>query len=51
MLHFRTSETASYIKIYVNNKGFITYAKPMSLIGEGDKELVMLIGEIQNHFE
>ena len=49
--YFRTSETASYIKIYVNNKGFITYAKPMSLIGEGDKELVMLIGEIQNHFE
>lgn len=48
--YFRTSNTASYIKIYISGKGFITYAKPMSLVGADDKKLVMLIEKIKNHF-
>ena len=51
MYYFRTSDTMSYIKIYVNNDGYVTYAKPMSLIGQEDKELITLIEEITNHFE
>jgi hypothetical protein len=51
MYYFRTSETMSYMKIYVDANGFVTYAKPMSLIGSEDKELIMLIEEITNHFE
>lgn len=51
MYYFRTSNTMSYIKIYVNNDGYVTYAKPMSLIGQDDKELITLIEEITNHFE
>lgn len=51
MYYFWTSNTMSYIKIYVNNAGFVTYAKPMSLIGQEDKELIVLIEEITNHFE
>ena len=49
--YFRTSDNLSYIKIYINGSGFVTYAKPMSLIGKDDKELAILIEEIQNHFE
>lgn len=49
--YFRTSDTISYIKIYINSDGFVTYAKPMSLIGQEDKELITLIEEIKNHFE
>lgn len=49
--YFNTSDTMSYIKIYVNSSGFVTYAKPMSLIGVADHELKNLIVEIQNHFE
>lgn len=51
MCYFRTSDTMSYIKIYVNSDGYVTYAKPMSLIGQDDKELIALIEEITNHFE
>jgi hypothetical protein len=51
MYYFRTSDTMSYIKIYVNSDGYVTYAKPMSLIGQDDKELIALIEEITNHFE
>jgi hypothetical protein len=51
MYYFRTSDTMSYIKIYVNSDGYVTYAKPMSLIGQEDKELIVLIEEITNHFE
>lgn len=48
--YFRTSDTMSYIKIYMDASGFVTYAKPMSLIGQEDKELMVLIEEITNHF-
>lgn len=51
MYYFRTTDSCSYMKIYVDKSGFITYAKPMSLIGKDDKDLVGLIEEIQNHFE
>ncbi len=48
--YLRTSRSVSYIKIYINADGFITYAKPMSLIGNEDHELKALINEIQSHF-
>jgi hypothetical protein len=51
MYYFRTSDTFSYLKIYIDASGFVTYAKPMSLIGEKDKELVVLIEAITDHFE
>jgi hypothetical protein len=41
----------SYIKIYMDASGFVTYAKPMSLIGQEDKELIVLIEEITRHFD
>ena len=41
--YMRTSGTFSYIKIYVNSDGFITYAKPMSLKGQEDGELKAII--------
>jgi len=46
--YMRTSGTFSYIKIYVNNSGFVTYAKPMSLLGADDNELEAVINEIKN---
>lgn len=49
--YFRTSDTFSYLKIYIDASGFVTYAKPMSLIGQEDKELIVLIEAITNHFE
>ncbi len=51
IFYFRTSGSLSYIKIYINESGFVTYAKPMSLLGKDDKELAVLIEEMQNHFE
>ena len=51
MYYFRTSNTMSYIKIYIDASGYVTYAKPMSLIGAEDKELKVLIETIMNHFE
>ena len=51
MYYFRTSDTFSYLKIYIDASGFVTYAKPMSLIGQEDKELMVLIEAITNHFE
>ena len=51
MYYFRTSDTISYLQIYIDADGFVTYAKPMSLIGKDDKELVLLVEEIKNHFE
>lgn len=50
IFYFRTSGSLSYLKIYINQQGFVTYAKPMSLAGENDSELIMLIDEIQNYF-
>ena len=46
-----TSGTMSYLKFYVDKKGFITYAKPQSLIGEEDKDLQKVINDIQKHFK
>ena len=51
IFYLRTSGSFSYIKIYVNESGFVTYAKPMSLLGKEDKELLVLIEVIQNYFE
>lgn len=51
MYYFRTSDTFSYLQIYIDDSNFVTYAKPMSLIGQEDKELLLLIEEIKNHFE
>lgn len=48
--YMRTSDTFSYIKIYVNTDGFITYAKPMSLKGTEDGELSSIIEIINSHF-
>lgn len=50
IFYFRTSGTLSYLKIYINEQGFVTYAKLMSLAGKDDGELKMLIEEIQNYF-
>jgi hypothetical protein len=51
MYYFRTSNTPSYLKIYLNSAGFVTYAKPMSLFGADDAELKLLIDEIQSRFD
>lgn len=51
MYYFRTSDTMSSLQVYIDADGFVTYAKPMSLIGQEDKELMSLIEEIKNHFE
>ena len=48
--YFRTSGTVSYLKIYINDKGFVTYARPLSLIGREDTQLQLLTKEIQGHF-
>lgn len=48
--YMRTSGTFSYIKVYVNSDGFITYAKPMSLKGKEDGELSTIIEIINSHF-
>ena len=49
IFYMRTSGTFSYIKVYINNKGFITYAKPMSMIGSEDGELDALVNDIKNY--
>lgn len=49
--YFRTSYTVSSLKVYIDSSGFVTYAKPMSLIGEEDGDLATLIEYIQNRFE
>lgn len=47
--YMRTTGTFSYIKVYINADGFITYAKPMSLKGTDDGELSAII-EIMNSY-
>lgn len=47
--YMRTSETFSYIKVYINRNGFVTYAKPMSMLGSEDNELSALINYINHH--
>ena len=48
--YMRTSGTYSYIKVYMDKKGFVTYATPMSMLGPEDNELAAVINEIKNHF-
>lgn len=48
--YMRTSSTFSYIKVYVNAEGFITYAKPMSLKGTEDRDLCSIVEIIKSHF-
>lgn len=50
IFYMRTSGTYSYIRVYINNIGFVTYAKPMSMLGAEDNELAAVINEINNHF-
>ena len=46
----RTSDSYSYIKVYMDKNGFVTYAKPMSMFGSEDEELSAVINEINDHF-
>lgn len=48
--YMRTSDSYSYIRVYIDKKGFVTYAKPMSMLGTEDSELASVINEISNHF-
>lgn len=49
--YFYTTGSISYIKIYFNKNGFITYAKPQSLLGSDDRELSQIIDDINKHFK
>ena len=51
MYYMRTSGTCSYIKVYIDRKGFVSYAKPMSMLGVEDGELNALIKEINNRMK
>lgn len=48
--YFRTTGSPSCLTVYIDKKGFVTYAKPMSLIGTDDTEFQHLIEEITNNF-
>lgn len=48
--YLRTSNSYSYIRIYIDGKGFVTHAKPMSMLGMDDDELLAVINGISNHF-
>lgn len=50
MYYMRASDTYSYIKVYIDKNGFVTYAKPMSMLGPEDEELAAVINEISDHF-
>jgi len=50
MYYMRTSDTYSYIKVYIDKNEFVTYAKPMSMLGPEDEELAAVINEISDHF-
>lgn len=47
--YMRTSGTFSYIKVYINSDIFVTYAKPMSMLGSDDCELSALINDFNSH--
>ena len=49
--YMRTCGSFSYMKVYINANGFITYAKPMSLLGEEDYQLKAVIEEIKTHMK
>ncbi len=51
MYYFNTMSTFSYIKIYINDTGFVSYAKPMSLIGKDDTDMLSLIEEIKKNLK
>lgn len=51
VFYMRTCNTFSYIKIYVNGQGFVTYAKPMSLKGTEDNELDAIIKTLNFRFK
>jgi len=48
--YMRTSNSYSYIRVYIDKNNFVTYAKPMSMLGAEDSELAAVIKEISNHF-
>jgi hypothetical protein len=48
--YMRTSDSYSYIKVYIDKNGFVTYAKPMSMLGTEDSELAAVINVINDHF-
>ncbi|MBO5699442.1 MAG: AAA family ATPase [Bacteroidaceae bacterium] len=48
--YFYTSNTFAYLKVYIDAKGFVSYAKPMSLLGNEDTDFVKLIEEIERGF-
>lgn len=48
--YMRTSGSYSYLKVYIDKNGFVTYAKPMSMFGSEDDELTAVINEIKEHF-
>ena len=49
--YMRTSGTISYLKVYIDMRGFVSYAKPMSMLGVEDGELNALIKEINNRMK
>lgn len=49
--YFRTSDTMSCITIYIDASGLVTYAQPLSLLGQMDEELMLLVESITKHFE
>ena len=49
--YIRTSGTISYLKVYIDMRGFVSYAKPMSMLGVEDGELNALIKEINNRMK
>ncbi|MCI6802580.1 MAG: hypothetical protein MR893_04320, partial [Prevotellaceae bacterium] len=48
--YMRTCNSFSCIMVYINDEGYVTYAKPMSMLGTDDNELIAVINEISNHF-
>lgn len=48
MFYMRTNGTFSYLKIYFNDKGFVTYAKPMSMLGAEDEEFCAVVNTINS---
>ena len=49
--YLRTCGTISYIKFYIDKKGFVTYAKPSTMATEKDGDLESVTEEIQRRFE
>lgn len=49
--YFHTSNSYSYIKFYIDASGFVSYAKPLSFLGDNDSELKLLLEYIEGHFE